>query len=459
MSESKGYYTISKKILINLVTGGSGLVYIIIQSSLMKFYTDVIGLSPTLYGVAFLIFSIWNGINDPIIGYWADKQPFKQGRGKYLPLIRWSIPVIAVSVLGVFLAAPGWHQYLITAYLLVLLVAYEGAHTLLGVSFMAFTVNTFISTEERTKVQAIGSYVSQIPMFLGGMIPVWFLTGDFSRPALIGIFSGAILLGLVLVWIGSLFVRENGHFYEKAESTHNLRKILSFSKGLFRDKTFVIFLLAYFFIQAATGNYFTGYLYYMDNVLEVSGLKATIPDILTGVAQMSTFPLIVLAAKKYGSRNLLWRGLLIAVVGHAVLSLPLNYWFIAATYIVILIGYGFAQVLNAPLQGLMVDHIELTTGKRQPGLVRGVMAILLVPATAMPALILSALLDVSGYVGGSKQQAPEVLSAIRLGTGIIPSVILLVGVVLLSKLPFTHAREKEIQAAIEAKHGTVADGR
>ena len=55
----------------------------IVTSSFMKFYTDMVGLSPAIYGVVFLIFSIWNGINDPIIGYWADKRPFLTGRGKY----------------------------------------------------------------------------------------------------------------------------------------------------------------------------------------------------------------------------------------------------------------------------------------------------------------------------------------------------------------------------------------
>lgn len=75
------YYTFKRKVLMNLISGGSALVGIIVTSSLMKFFTDVIGLSPLIYGVVFLIFSIWNGINDPIIGYWADKRPFYAGEG------------------------------------------------------------------------------------------------------------------------------------------------------------------------------------------------------------------------------------------------------------------------------------------------------------------------------------------------------------------------------------------
>ena len=76
MADLKEYYNLKRKILINFVSAGSALVTVIVTSSFMKFYTDVVGLSPATYGVIFLIFSIWNGIKDPIIGYWADKRPF-----------------------------------------------------------------------------------------------------------------------------------------------------------------------------------------------------------------------------------------------------------------------------------------------------------------------------------------------------------------------------------------------
>lgn len=453
MNDTAAYFTLKRKILINLISAGSALLTVVVSSSFMKFYTDMVGLSPAIYGVVFLIFSIWNGINDPIIGYWADKRPFLTRRGKYRPLIRWSIPVIGFSVITLLFASPSWSEILTAAFLLVLLVIYEGAQTLLNVSFMAFTVNTFLSTTERTKMQVIASYVNMIPVFLGGMIPVWFLTGEFSRMSVVGIFSGAFIFGLMLVWIGAQFIREDENFYKNMEVTHGLKELLSLSKDLLKDKTFVLFMLAFIFIQAGTGNYFSGYLYYMDNVLNVSGMQATIPDVLTGVGQMLLFPFIIKWVKKFGSRDTLWKGLLIAFVGHLVLTLPINYWVAAGTYIVILLGYGFGSAINPAITGLVVDHIELRTGKRQPGVVRGFIAIVMLPATSMQPLILSALLSASGYIGESKLQTTEVVQAIRYGTGLIPALILIIGIVLLAMVPINHKRELEIQAAIEVKHG------
>jgi len=333
------------------------------------------------------------------------------------------------------------------------MVIYEGGPTLLNVRFMAFTVNTFLSTKERTEVTVIGGYLNMLPAFLGGMIPIWFFTGDYSRITLIAIFAGAIVLGLFLVWIGQLFVREDEDFYKHMEVSRGLKELLSLSKDLFTEKVFVIFILAFFFISAATGAYFTGYIYYMDNVLEVSGLKATLPDLLNGIFQMAFFPVVIWLVKKYGAKKTLWRGLLIAAIGHMVLAFPVNYWVVSVTYIVILIGYGFNEAIKNPMTGLIIDHIELETGKRQPGVVRGIMAMLMIPAASIQPLILSWMLTIAGYVGETRHQTVEVVRAIRIGVGLVPAIILLIGIVLLTQLPLNKQRELEIEAAIEAKHG------
>lgn len=448
----KVHYSLGRKILINLVPVGATLITVIVNSSFMKFFTDVIGLSPAIYGTVFLLFSIWNGINDPVLGYWADRKPFGT-RGKYAPLIRWATPVIGLSVIGLLFSSPNWSQIAIAAYLLVLLVIYEGAQTVLNVSFQAFSINTFLSMEERTQVNVIMNYINMIPVFLGGMIPIWFLTGNFSHNTLILIFSIAILLGVALIAVGQIFIREDPDFYKHMEVTNGLKQMFKLAKDLFLDRTFLLFMVAFFFLQASTGSYFTGYLYYMDNVLEVSGLKATIPDLLTGIAQMLIFPMIIIMVKKLGSRDTLWLGISLAIFGHIVLFFPVSYWIAAASYILILSGYAFSSAINIPFTGLVVDHIEMKTGKRQPGVVRGIMQVILIPAASVQTLILSALLDISGYVAGSKHQSEEVIRAIRTGTGLVPAIILIIAVILIRLIPINRTKECEIETFVENRHG------
>jgi len=130
MTHMKQFYTTRRLIMLNLISGGSALIGIIISSSLMKFYTDLIGLSPAMYGVIFLVFSIWNGMNDILIAYWTDRHPFHSKLGKYGRYIRWATPVVAVTIISLLFVSPDWSEIVIATYMLIMMLVYEGAKTL-----------------------------------------------------------------------------------------------------------------------------------------------------------------------------------------------------------------------------------------------------------------------------------------------------------------------------------------
>ena len=46
---------------------------VIIHNVYVKFYTDVIGLDPRYIGWVYLVFNIWNILNDPVFGVMLDK--------------------------------------------------------------------------------------------------------------------------------------------------------------------------------------------------------------------------------------------------------------------------------------------------------------------------------------------------------------------------------------------------
>jgi len=453
MEHIRQYYSkIHRQILVSLISGGGALVATLVTSSFMKFYTDIIGLRPSVYAAIYLVFSIWNGVNDPIIGLWSDKAAFIEEKGKYKRLIIKAIPLLALPVIALLFAQPSWNQAFMAGYLLLLMGVYEGAQTLLNVSFNAFKINTFISSGDRTKMQTIGTYVNQIPVFAAGAVPMIFLTGEFSRFTIVVVFTAAIIFGVVLIVIGSIYIKEDATFYENLEVANGIKELWSFFKRFMTAKSFYMLIISMFLIQVATGNYFIGYLYYMDNVLLVEGAKVVVPDVLTGVAQMLLLPFVVIWARKYGVRNTLAYGMLLSVVGHFILTFNIGYWVAAPTYILILLGYAFASACMVPLTALVIDDLELKTGKRQPGIVGGIMAVFLIPAGSVQVLLLGTMLDIAGYNGAIKEQSALVIRAIRTGVGIVPAIILLIGILLLLKFPFGKEDEGRLQDEIVAKH-------
>jgi len=445
-------YTFKEKVFISLAPSGGGLIGIIVNSSFMKFYTDFIGLSPAVYGIIFLIFSIWNAVNDPLIGYWADRRPFLKGKGKYIPLIRWAVPVIAFSTIAMLYASPDWPQMLTAAYLLAGLIVYEAGQTMFGISFRAFHINAFLSMDERTEVQVIQKYINMIPAFLGGLLPAWFMTGSFSLRTVSLIYTGGVVLGSFITWFSLKFMQERPEFYDHMEVTEGMKSLLKLTGELFRNRAFITFVLAFFIINGVSGSYFNAYLYYMDNVLEVSGIWSVIPDVFTGIVQMILYPVIIIAVAKWGSRDSLSVALFAAAAGHAMLSFINSYWLTVAAYGIMFIGYATLFATNGPMEGILIDHIEIKTGKRQPGVIRGIMSVLMVPSVTVQMMIFTSLLTWSGYDGSVKSQSAEVVRAIKLGTGVIPAAFLLLGIILLKLFPLGRKEELEIQTVMEAKH-------
>lgn len=69
---------------------------------LMVFFTNICGISPAAAGTLMLLCTLWNAVNDPLIGFWADNRRFKNGE-KLRPFFKWcALPV------GLFLCLLFW---------------------------------------------------------------------------------------------------------------------------------------------------------------------------------------------------------------------------------------------------------------------------------------------------------------------------------------------------------------
>ena len=58
------------------------------------FYNTKLGLSAQLMFIAWMIFMVWNAINDPILGYIQDKT--KTPLGRRVPYLRYGAPIYGI---------------------------------------------------------------------------------------------------------------------------------------------------------------------------------------------------------------------------------------------------------------------------------------------------------------------------------------------------------------------------
>jgi GPH family glycoside/pentoside/hexuronide:cation symporter/glucuronide carrier protein len=86
MEAIKQKISIREKLSFALVTLGNIPVMVLINSFLLIFYTDVIGLNPAAVGTLFLIARFFDALTDPLIGYFLDHRKASK-RGRFLPVL------------------------------------------------------------------------------------------------------------------------------------------------------------------------------------------------------------------------------------------------------------------------------------------------------------------------------------------------------------------------------------
>lgn len=79
---------------------GSSIIYAFLNTFLMKYYTDVIEITPAVIGTLFFIARIWDAINDPIMGLVVDKT--KTRWGKFRPYVLITPLFIVISTILLF---------------------------------------------------------------------------------------------------------------------------------------------------------------------------------------------------------------------------------------------------------------------------------------------------------------------------------------------------------------------
>ena len=184
-----GKLTFREKITLALPGPASVIGPIIIHNTLMKFYTDIIGLDAKFYGWIYLIYSIWNAINDPLLGAYIDKLPFNKKRGKYVYLMRVTAPTMLISIFFMLLSSPSWSDWVVFWVLLAELFIFDTAYTVYSVAYNSYFLLAAPDKEERVDVDIIRTYIGNVLGAITTIIPTLLLVGGGNRALVIPIFA------------------------------------------------------------------------------------------------------------------------------------------------------------------------------------------------------------------------------------------------------------------------------
>lgn len=446
---SKEGLSFSEKLVLCLPAQALSLSSVLIHNVYIKFYTDLIGLKPTYVSLIYFIFNVWNMLNDPVFGIFLDKMKYKRKRGKYVYVMRVTIPLMILMLIGMLFAQPAWDDVVIFWVLLGSLFLYDTAATFFGISAGCFVLLSAPSKEERVDISVIGGYVANIVSFFATLIPTMLLVGDTknNRGLVITLLLCVVAMNAFLYIFAAFKLKDKEELYRLGDSSavpFNPKTLWQDVKGIMKMRAFwtTFFFRATAF--APSGAFFTAFLFYMDYVIKSTGFQATLVDVLPMLVVFAIYPVIGNYVKKKGIKKSVLFSMLPYLIGYIVLLFTNNWVLALFAYIPIMFTKTLSGTANSIMQATMIDENEEQTGIRKPGLFGSIEAILNAPLAGIQLVLFTTIIERFGYQEGGGIQTANAVLGIRIATAGVPILFCLLGIIPLLLYPYSAQRENEL---------------
>jgi len=462
---SKSKLSFREKLTLALPGPASVIGPIIIHNTMIKFYTDIIGMDPKYVGYIYIIYNIWNAINDPLFGVWVDRLKYNEKHGKYVYLMKVTVPFMLLSTIGMFLTSPSWSQLMVFFAFLAELFIFDTAYTVYNVAYQSYFLIAAPSKEERVDVDIIRTFLGNVVGAVTTVIPTLLMVGGGKRSLVVPALSAVVAMNAALYFIAFRTLKDKGELYayENHEEHRDFKTTVKEAWAIIKQPAFFTYLLFYITARGAMEYYYTPFLYFMDDVLRTTGVVATVADTVPGIVMLILIPIFGNMIKKYGSKAMSIFSLVPASIGFLGLMFINSAWEAVICYCFIVLALNICQRAGVVLNGDLIDDDERRTGIRKTGMYGGVFSLLATSLTGFQQLVFTNVISHYGYNGLMEVQSERAVMGIRVGAGLVPFIMCCVGLIPLLFFPIGRKKERELSDFMSRLHGdegaTLQDGK
>ena len=429
---------LKEKMSFGMAGLGQNAIYSMMLTYLMFFYTDIVGISAATIGTIFLLARIWDGINDPIMGYIVDRTNTRWG--KFRPYMLFAtIPMGFITILC--FTAPDISPTMKVVYVAVTYILWGMSFTLSDVPLWSLCSAMTSNSDERNSLITLNRLCAQGGILIAalGFIPLSLLLGGgdtgqgyHNAAMVIAIFSS---LCMTMAFFGT---RERAPVHkEKTSLRENVNCI-------FRNRPLLLVMASILLatpgtIASMTLIYFAKY--NLGDELQVTPLLGlTFGGLLLGMSLNTRL------VQRLGKRNTYVLFSLLRVAAGLVF-LAGGYANLTFVYVITFIA-GFCTgpqyVLPTAFVADSVEYAEWKTGKRTPALIFSAQSFMFKVQSGLTGFFAGLALAFINYVPNAPQ-TPETESGLFYLVALMP----IVGS-FLSAIPFFFYRfnEKEHQEVV-----------
>jgi GPH family glycoside/pentoside/hexuronide:cation symporter len=413
------------------------------------FLTTVAGLDPILAGSVRAILSIWDAVNDPLVGWLSDRTRSRLGRRR--PWILYGAVPFGLLYFAQWVVPPFGDGGKFAYYLIVGLL-FNMAFTAVNVPYTALTAELTQDYDERTSLNAFRFAFSIGGSLVAGVLhPI--IVDRFADVTTGYLVSGAVWGGLcILPFFWCVAGTREKHSADDVAATgvfSQLRSALSNRPYLSVIGIYLFSWLAVQFTSSILVPYVTFWLRRPD-------LIALMLLAVQGSAFVFLFVWNVVS-RRIGKKAVYLIGMLFWIGVQAALFFVQPGQAALALVLAVLAGVGVATAYIVPWSMMpdVIEYDELQTGQRREGIFYGLMVLLQKFGLAAGQFIIGLALQLTGFIStegqAAVQQPDAALLALRVLIGPAPTVILVLGLILTWFYPITREKHAEIVAQLEAR--------
>ncbi len=449
MAKKEGRLSLKEKLAYGAGDLGNGFMFDLGQVYLLKFYTDVLGISAYYAGLVFLVSKLFDAFIDTGVGTLVDSRSKIGKRGKFRPFILFGTLPLAITTVISFLS-PDLSQTGKIIWAFATYMIFNAAYSFVNIPYGSLAASMTKDPVDRSALASFRSLGSQAALFLTGIavIPV---VSKFENPAVgypvsIGIMAIVGIICHLLCYAG---VKEKEVVVKPKEEKISAAKAFGY---LFKNKPFLILITLTLFMILANFLKLSVQLFYVQYNLgnaNLIGAISTVNMVMALLAIAATTPLVA----KFGKKNAVIMGLIGSIAFEV-----LNFFIFGDSVGTFLtfhaIGYFFFTIPMTVIWALIADIVEYgewMSGERTEGIIYSTYSFMRKVSQALAGFLPGVILTAIGYVPNAVQ-SEGALAGIKMMEFVIPAGCSLIALLVFGFFyTLTDKRHKEIVEEIAAR--------
>ena len=408
---------------------------------LLYFYTDVVGISPSLAGLIYGIGMFWDAITDPFMGYMAERTRTKWG--VYRPYLLFGNIPLALSFILLFWVPP-LEGGALFFFLLFANLLHRTCFTLVSVPFSSLTPRITSDSQERTNLTGFRMLGAQTGTNLMALLafPIIFWVGGEDESlgfVVLATIAGLTALGIHAITFLTVKEPSNDQGIERVGGS-----LSEAAKAIGKNGPFWLVFSATLIVGITTIFFGNNLIYYTKYALNLHEHQGTIL-FTSGIVAFLSIPIWWSISNNIG-KKLTW------LISSSITLIALLVFYLyeidtlsELLFLVAFIGFGSGAggILFWSMLPDTIKYGEVHTGVRSESSLYGFMTFAQKGSIAFAIIILGLVLDFIGFQANEVQSDTTILNMKAIMT-LIPSIGVALSLVIIYFYPIDAKMHKDL---------------